>query len=450
MPLTQDSTAGWLAPRAQTPVSGEVRVPASKSLTNRYLLLAAMASGPSVVINPLDSRDSQLMLAALEALGAQVEHIEDWHRTGEPAVRIIPISFAAGSRDPVDVDCGLAGTVMRFVPALAALTGRDVHFDGDPEARVRPMGAVLEGLRALDVSITDDAEPGFLPFTVRGSESVAGGQITIDASGSSQFVSALLLAAPGFRHGLTLSHAGADVPSLEHVEMTMGVLEQVGVAVSTPQPHTWRVEPSVIAPFTVRVEPDLSNAGPFLCAAAVTGGQVTIAGWPTESTQIGRRWPQLLEDFGCQVSLTAHPPVSAEAGPTATLSVSGPQQLVSPGVVEATAELTPTVAALAALCSGATTFTSVAHLRGHETDRIAALVAEIRRLGGSAEETEDGFRVLSPADRGGEVLSYADHRMATFGAVLGLALDQVRVEDISCTAKTMPDFPDRWETLVNR
>lgn len=431
-------------------MTGRIRVPASKSLTNRYLLLAAMASGPSVVVNPLDSRDSQLMLSALTALGAQVEHIADWRTTGEPAVRITPISSAEAGREPAEVDCGLAGTVMRFVPALAALSGREVRFDGDPEARVRPMGAVLEGLRALDVAIADDAEPGFLPFTVEGTGTVAGGQITIDASGSSQFVSGLLLAAPGFRQGLTLSHRGAQVPSLEHVEMTLNVLEQVGVSVSSPQPHTWRVEPGPIAAFTVRVEPDLSNAGPFLCAAAATGGEVTMTGWPAESTQIGRRWPKLLEDFGCTVTLTDEPPASDGSAPTATLTVAGPEQLVSPGVVEATAELTPTVAALAALCPQETTFTSVAHLRGHETDRIAALVAEIRRLGGAAQETEDGFTVLRPIAHGGEVLSYADHRMATFGAVLGLTVDGVRVEDISCTAKTMPDFPDRWETLVNR
>ena len=409
-----------------------------------------MATGPCVVVNPLDSRDSQLMLNALEALGAQVEHLSDWQSSGEAAVRITPIAFSDGGREPAEVDCGLAGTVMRFVPGLAALTGRQVRFDGDPEARVRPMGAVLDGLRALGVEIIEHAEPGFLPFTVGGGAEVAGGQVTIDASASSQFVSGLLLAAPQFREGLTLSHSGPQVPSVEHVEMTLGVLEQVGVTVSSPQPYTWRVEPSSIAAFTVRVEPDLSNAGPFLCAAAVTGGQVTMTGWPTESTQIGRRWPELLSGFGCEVSLTAEPPVSPEAAPTATLSVTGPAQLVSPGVVDGTAELTPTVAALAALCPAETAFTSVAHLRGHETDRIAALVAEIRRLGGQAAETDDGFGVRSPVTHGGRVRSYADHRMATFGAVLGLAVEDVRIEDISCTAKTMPDFPDRWAALVSR
>ncbi|MVT26152.1 3-phosphoshikimate 1-carboxyvinyltransferase [Nesterenkonia alkaliphila] len=440
----------WNAPHPGSAVRGEVRVPASKSLTNRYLLLAALAAGPCVVINPLESRDSRLMLTALKALGAHVEHIPDWQDTAESAVRITPIPFSGpgAGTEPVSIDCGLAGTVMRFLPAVAALTGRQVHFDGDPEARVRPMGAVLEGLRALGTHIDDAATPGFLPFTVHAPAGLTGSEVTIDASASSQFVSGLLLAAPRFPQGLRLEHSGTQVPSLEHVEMTVKVLRELGLAVDSPEPYTWQVQPGPIPPFTVRVEPDLSNAGPFLCAAAVTAGEVSMPGWPLDSTQIGRRWADrsgggLLADFGCQVELV---PTSASTG---RLTVRGPDQLVSPGVVDGTAELTPTVAALAALCAEETKFTSVGHLRGHETDRIAALVTEIRRLGGLAEETEDGFRVLSPVTSGGQVHSYADHRMATFGAVLGLAVPAVTVQDISCTAKTMPDFPARWLELVS-
>lgn len=425
---------------------GEVHVPASKSLTNRYLLLAALAQGPSTVVNPLDSRDSRLMLEALSALGAGVEHISDFS-DGEHAVSITPLDLSATG--PVSIDCGLAGTVMRFLPAVAALTDRQVHFDGDEEARVRPMGAVLEGLRDLGAEITAGAVPGFLPFTVEAGSDLGGSEVTIDASSSSQFVSGLLLAAARMPQGITLHHSGTQVPSLEHVGMTLQVLEELGVAVSSPVPYTWRVEPGPIAAFTARVEPDLSNAGPFLCAAAVTGGEVTMQGWPLQSTQIGRRWADshgggLLADFGCEVSLS---PTSESAG---TLRVRGPEQLVSPGVVDGVAELTPTVAALAALCPGETKFTSVGHLRGHETDRIAALVSEIRRLGGQAEETDDGFVVRSPITHGAMVHSYADHRMATFGAVLGLSQPGVSVQDISCTAKTMPDFPQRWAELVSQ
>lgn len=427
---------------------GEIRVPASKSLTNRYLLLAALASGSSTVVNPLESRDSRLMLAGLESLGAHAQYIADWENTGEAAVLMAPLKLDDASA-AVSVDCGLAGTVMRFLPAVAALTGRGVHFDGDPEARLRPMGAVLEGLRALGVAIDDAESADYLPFTVTSSGGVEGGDITIDASASSQFVSGLLLAAPRFRKGLTLRHSGTQVPSLEHVEMTVKVLAELGVVVSSPEPYTWRVEPGPIAPFTVRVEPDLSNAGPFLCAAAVTGGEVTMRGWPLQSTQIGRRWPQLLADFGCEVNMVAEPALAEGAPGTATLTVRGPRKLTSPGVVDGTAELTPTVAALAALCQDETKFTSVAHLRGHETDRLAALVAEIHRLGGGARETDDGFIVLSPVTKPAQVRSYADHRMATFGAVLGLAVAGVEIEDIGCTAKTMPDFPQLWTALVS-
>lgn len=412
-----------------------------------------------MVINPLHSRDSRLMLEALEELGSTVEHIQNWENSGVDAVRISPTPALSSTQtisalpasDPAptpeySIDCGLAGTVMRFLPAVAALTGARVHFDGDPEAHLRPMGAVLHALRALGVEISGEGAPstgeeGYLPFTVHAPEGLTGHEITIDASASSQFVSGLLLAAARMPHGLTLRHAGKSVPSLEHVEMTCKVLAEVGIEVSSPELHTWKVAPGPIKSFTVRVEPDLSNAGPFLCAAAVTGGEVTMRGWPKTSTQIGRRWTELLPAFGASVEL------AEETDSTVTLHVRG-GALRSPAIVDGTAELTPTVAALAALSATPTQFTSVGHLRGHETDRIAALVAEIRRLGGTAEETQDGFTVLSPVTHGGLVKSYADHRMATFGAVLGLVIADVEVEDISCTAKTMPDFPQMWAALV--
>ncbi len=448
--VPSSGSQAWPAPPAGAPVCGEVSVPASKSLTNRYLLLAALAEGPSVVVNALESRDSRLMLSALETLGASVEHLPDWQGTGEAAVRVTPVPLAPeASSEPAEVDCGLAGTVMRFLPAVAALTGRRVDFDGDPEARVRPMGAVLEGLSALGARITEGGEPGFLPFTVESPGGLDGGEVAIDASASSQFVSGLLLAGARMRRGLTLRHTGESVPSSEHVAMTVQVLREAGVAVDDSEPFVWTVSPGPIPAFTARVEPDLSNAGPFLVAAAATGGEVTMRGWPAESTQIGRRWTELLPQFGAEI--TTHP---EHGGKTITLTVRGARdaggapRVPSPGTVDGTAELTPTVAALAALSEEPTTFTSVQHLRGHETDRIAALVAEIRRLGGEAEETADGFRITAPVRHGGTVLSYADHRMATFGAVLGLRVQDVLVEDIACTAKTMPSFPRMWRGLV--
>ena len=401
------------------------------------------------------------MLQALRALGARVEHIEDWEDTGEPAVRITPLPVAEdgpGELPAVSIDCGLAGTVMRFLPPVAALTGRMVDFDGDPEARIRPMAAVLDGLSALGVRIEDPSAPdgGFpetLPFTVHAQGGVRGGEIAVDASGSSQFVSGLLLAAPLMPEGLTLRHTGAQVPSLEHVAMTVQVLREVGVVVDDSVAGRWRVSPGRPRAFTVRVEPDLSNAGPFLAAAAATGGEVSVPGWPVESTQIGRRWQQLLPQFGAEV-VTTPETTAGSSGQTVTLTVRGARdeqghpRVLSPGTVDGTAELTPTVAALAALAQEPTTFTSVAHLRGHETDRIAALVTELRRLGAEAEETQDGLRILSPVAQGATVHSYADHRMATFAAVIGLRQSGVEIEDIACTAKTMPTFPQLWSELV--
>lgn len=401
-----------------------------------------------MVINPLVSRDAQLMLQALTALGATVEQLPAEPGTGEPAVKISGLHYPGSGPETASVDCGLAGTVMRFMPTVAAITGVKTHFDGDPAARARPMSASLEGLRALGVDISEDAEPGRLPFTVHAPAGVTGGAVTIDASDSSQFVSGLLLSAARFSEGLTLRHDGAQVPSMEHIEMTLKVLEEVGVRAWSPAPFTWQVEPGGVSAFTARVEPDLSNAGPFLCAAAVTGGRVSIPGWPLESTQIGRRWVSLLEAFGCRTSLTPDQGPASAGASSATLTVEGPETLHSPGVIDGTAELTPTVAALAALCPEETVFTGVQHLRGHETDRIAALVTEIQRLGGQARETEDGFIVSSPITHGGVVHSYADHRMATFGAVLGLAQSGVLVEDIECTSKTMPDFSQRWESML--
>ncbi|WP_261623154.1 3-phosphoshikimate 1-carboxyvinyltransferase [Nesterenkonia marinintestina] len=442
---------------------GRVVVPPSKSLTNRLLLLAALADGPSTVVNPLDSRDSRLMLEALRTLGADVTHIDDWEATGEPAVRITPLPAPALGADlpPLTIDCGLAGTVMRFLPAVAALTGRTVRFDGDPEARVRPMGTVLRALADLGAEVTGEpigdpraTAPSTLPFTLRASGGLPGGEVRVDASGSSQFVSGLLLAAPLMPEGLTVRHIGDDVPSAEHVAMTVDVLRDLGAAVDDSVPQCWRVSPGRPQAFTRRVEPDLSNAGPFLAAAALTGGEVSVPGWPVRSTQIGRRWTEILPRFGAEVD-TAPEPSAGQGGATVTLTVRGARDaegapvVTSPGTVDGTAELTPTVAALAALAQGPTTFTSVAHLRGHETDRIAALVTELRRLGARAEETPDGLSVLSPVDRGGTVRSYADHRMATFGAVVGLRLDHVSVEDIGCTAKTMPTFAQLWTDLVD-
>ena len=433
----------WAAPfTGDRPVSGSVAIPGSKSLTNRYLVLTALASQPSVVRKPLYSRDSELMIAALQQLGAVIEPVGVPGPFGSDlAVAPIPNGPAANVHrpEPLHIDCGLAGTVMRFVPPVAALRNADTVFDGDPHARVRPMGPVIQGLRDLGVTVEDQGR-GTLPLTVSGTGRVAGGTVTMDASGSSQFVSALLLAAVRFDTPLVLKHRSdaAGVPSLPHVAMTVEVLREAGVDASQVSETDWRVEPTEISGLDVTVEPDLSNAGPFLAAAMVSGGTVSIPDWPSETTQGGDHWRSILPQFGGTVTVQ-----------NGVLTATGPQQLngVDLDLSEA-GELAPTVAAMCALASGPSQLRGIAHLRGHETDRLAALRTEINRLGGNAEETQDGLVIVPAPLHGGLFHSYDDHRMATAGAIIGLRVPDVSVENIGTTSKTLPDFPQMWTTLV--
>ncbi|MGR6914794.1 3-phosphoshikimate 1-carboxyvinyltransferase [[Actinomadura] parvosata] len=445
----------WPAPTATTPVTATVPLPGSKSVTNRALLLAALADGPGVVRQALRSRDADLMAAAMRALGTTLTPIRetsagvDWQVTPGP--------IRGGAR----IDVGLAGTVMRFVPPVAALADGPVSFDGDPHARKRPMGPILDALRALGARIDNDA----LPFTISGP--LAGGEVTLDASGSSQFVSGLLLAAARFEKGITIRHVGPPVPSLPHIEMTVEMLRAVGVRVEAGERDMWRVEPGPIAARDMTVEPDLSNAAPFLAAALVTGGTVTIPAWPLHTTQAGDALRDLLTAMGSTVTrapgdstasgTTAAGSGTIAAGSDATAAGSGTTDLVVTGTGHITGidvdlrdvgELTPTIAALAALASSPSRIRGVSHLRGHETDRLAALATEINRLGGDAEETDDGLIIRPRPLHGGTFHSYDDHRMATAGAVIGLAVPGVEVENIATTAKTLPEFVQMWTAML--
>ncbi|GAB3283738.1 3-phosphoshikimate 1-carboxyvinyltransferase [Sinomonas notoginsengisoli] len=437
----------WPAPFADHPVDATVTVPGSKSLTNRYLVLAALADGPSRLRAPLHSRDSALMVAALQALGAGVREVAGDGEYG-PDLEVSPLpaagTAARHSLGHAAVDCGLAGTVMRFVPPVAALTRGEIAFDGDPHARMRPMGPVIDALAALGVSLSapagssgsENVRPASLPFTVHGAGEVRGGHVVMDASGSSQFVSALLLAGARFTEGLHLEHAGRAVPSLDHIAMTVAALRGVGVEVDDSVPNHWIVRPGPIRAFDVRIEQDLSNAGPFLAAALATRGTVRVPNWPENTTQVGDAWRQILPQLGATVTLDG-----------GTLTVRGGERIRGADLAD-TSELAPTVAALCALADSPSRLSGIAHLRGHETDRLAALVHEITGLGGDAEETPDGVVIRPARLHGGIVRSYADHRMATAGAILGLAVPGVEVEDIATTSKTMPEFPQMWARML--
>lgn len=417
-------TNSWTAPVAQGPIKWTQPIPGSKSITNRAFILAALADSPSLLHNPLTSRDTDLMAQALRSLGVGVEAEGD-------DIRITPGELSGGF-----IDCGLAGTVMRFIPPVAALASGPVEIDGDEQARVRPMATMSQALRELGVEVSADT----LPMTVTSTGVPAGGELTIDASGSSQFVSGLLLSAPRYEQGITVRHEGGTLPSMPHIDMTVAMLRQAGVEVEEGE-NWWKVHPGTIQGGTWKIEPDLSNATPFLAAALVTGGVLTVNDWPATTTQPGDAFRQIIMDMGA----------TAEQTPEYFRAVGNPEGKLN-GIeldMSQIGELTPTVAALAALADTPSRLTGIAHLRGHETDRLKALATEINNLGGDVTELEDGLEINPAPLHGGLWKSYADHRMATAGAIIGLRVEGVEVDDIDTTAKTLPGFAQMWEKMLN-
>lgn len=400
-----------------------ISLPGSKSLTNRALILAALADAPSVVRRALVSRDTVLMARALTSLGAAIDtSAEDW--------RVTPGAFTGD----VDVDCGLAGTVMRFVPPVAGLSDGSVSFDGDAHMRNRPVGEVLTALRGLGVDVS---EGNRLPFTITGHGRVRGGRVVVDASASSQFISALLLAGARYDEGVDVRHDGKPVPSLPHIDMTVEMLRAHGVDVADSDANRWAVAPGPIRAVDHVIEPDLSNAAPFLALAAVTGGSVTVRDWPRSTTQAGDALRDILTRMGCTVALSPD---------GLTVTGNGPLHGVDLDLHDV-GELTPTVAALCALADSPSHLRGIAHIRGHETDRLSALATELTGLGAEVTEHPDGLS-LRPTPLGPGVFhTYADHRMAHAGVIIAAAVDGVAVEDIGTTAKTFPDFATFWSGL---
>ncbi|OBG36520.1 3-phosphoshikimate 1-carboxyvinyltransferase [Mycobacterium sp. E3198] len=420
----------WTAPHASAPVHATVTVPGSKSQTNRALVLAGLAAaqghGPSTISGALRSRDTDLMIGALRTLGLRVD--------GDGSELTVSGRISPGP--DATIDCGLAGTVLRFVPPLAALADAVVVFDGDEQARSRPIAPLLDALRGLGVKIDGSG----LPFRVRGGGLVAGGTVAIDASASSQFVSGLLLCAASFTEGLTVQHTGSQLPSAPHIAMTTVMLRQAGVDVDDSVPNRWRVRAGAVAARHWEVEPDLTNAVPFLAAAVVTGGSVRITGWPATSVQPADNIVEVLGKLNAVVK--QH---------DSSLEVRGSADYPGFDVdLRAVGELTPSVAALAALATpgSVSRLTGIAHLRGHETDRLAALSAEINRLGGDCAETPDGLVITATPLRPGVWRAYADHRMAMAGAIVGLRVAGVEVDDIGATSKTLPEFPRLWARML--
>jgi 3-phosphoshikimate 1-carboxyvinyltransferase len=415
----------WAAPEAPAPITATVVVPGSKSETNRALVLAALASGPSVIRGGLEARDTQLMRDALRTLGVQIVETDgQWQITP-------PKAFVAGGT----IDCGLAGTVMRFAPPVAALADGSVRFDGDEQAYARPMGPMLDALRTLGATVDGES----LPFTLTGNPQLRGGTVTLDASASSQFLSGLLLVGARYADGIDIRHVGPEVPSRPHVQMTVAMVRERGVTIDDTTPNRWVVTPGVIQPRDVTIEPDLSNAAPFLAAAAITGGTVTVPNWPRVTLQPGDAIRDILRHFGARVALEG-----------VNLLVQGTDHIHGVDLdLNTAAELTPVVAAVAALADHTSHIRGVAHIRGHETDRLAALETELDRLGSHVSQTDDGLTV-HPRLLGGDLWhTYADHRMAQAGALLGLVVPEIVLDDIGCTSKTMPEFEHLWTKMIN-
>jgi 3-phosphoshikimate 1-carboxyvinyltransferase len=428
----------WRAPAAAGPVRASLALPGSKSMTNRALVLAALADGPGAIIGPLRARDTLLMARALTALGATVD---DGASAG--TWQVTPGRPAGDTR----VDVGNAGTVMRFVPPVAALAAATTEFYGDARASQRPVAPILAALRELG-AVIDDGGRGAVPFAVRGTGSLAGGVVTIDASASSQFVSGLLLAAPRFDKGVEVRHRGGRVPSAPHIAMTVQMLGGAGAEVETASTRrngpggtpvdTWRVNPGPVRAGDIAVEPDVVNAAPFLAAALVTGGTVTIRGWPRQTTQPARHITGLLTRMGGRCETTAD-----------GLAVTGTGTI---GGITAdlgdVPEVTPVLAALAALAGSPSRLTGIGHIRRQETDRLAALATEINGLGGDVAELPDGLAIRPRPLRRGVFASYDDHRLVMAAAVLGLAVPGIEVQNPATVGKTFPEFTRLWLQML--
>jgi 3-phosphoshikimate 1-carboxyvinyltransferase len=421
--------------RGSQPVQAFVVIPGSKSVTNRALILAAQADSPSILRRPLVSRDSELMVAGLRALGVGiVENNVAVNGIEELQWKITPAPLRGG----VKIDVGNAGTVMRFLPPLAALATGEVAFDGDPRSYERPLGPVIKALEELGISIQHDSRYS-LPLKLQGTGNIPGGALTIDASASSQFLSALLLVAPSFENGIIATHKGGSLPSMPHIEMTVEMLREFGAQVNVDESvQSWSVKPGKLHGKELVIEPDLSNAAPFLSIAMVCGGSVTIADWPHATTQPGDQLRSIFTNMGAKVSMD-------EKG--LTLTGTGTIHGIDIDLHDV-GELTPSIAAVAVLADSPSHLRGIAHLRLHETDRLAALTREINALGGNVVEEESALHITPALLHGGVFHTYDDHRLATAGAVLGLVVPGIEVENIATTRKTLPDFPGLWSSLL--
>ena len=430
----ESSPALWSAPfRGQRPVHAQITIPGSKSVTNRALILSALAQTPSTLHKPLRSRDTELMMQGLRALGVEITERKD--ESGDEIWVVTPQKQLFG---PASIDVGNAGTVMRFLPPLAALAKGLINFDGDPRSYERPLGPVINALEELGVLI-DHKNRFSLPLTINGSGKIRGGYLEIDASSSSQFVSALLLIGPAMEQGITVKHIGGNLPSQPHIDMTIAMLRQFGAEVDDSLPAQWSVKPGMLQGQDMVIEPDLSNAAPFMSVAMICGGTITIKDWPKSTTQPGDQLRKIFSDMGAKIEFD-------EQG----LSITGGNEIRGIDIdLHDVGELTPSIAAVAALATSPSSLRGIGHLRLHETDRLTALRTELNNLGGDVSEEETALHITPRPLHSGVFHTYEDHRLATAGAVIGLVVPGIEVENIATTRKTLPDFSGLWRSLLN-
>ena len=418
----------WPAPyRGNQAIDSAITIPGSKSVTNRALILAALSNSPSVLHKPLHSRDSALMVAGLKALGISIQEATNGDLTVTPA----PLF------GPAQIDVGNAGTVMRFLPPVAAMAKGLIHFDGDERSHERPLGPVISALESLGVLIEHGSRYS-LPMTINANGQLQGGSVEVDATSSSQFISALLLVAPATKEGITVIHTGTSLPSLPHIEMTIQMLREKGVQVDVGQ-NRWTVKPHLMQGMNSTIEPDLSNAAPFMAAAMICGGKLSVKDWPAETTQPGDQLRDIFTQMGATVTRSGN-----------DLTISGTGQIHGIDIdLHDVGELTPSIAALCALADSPSYLRGIGHLRLHETDRLAALAQEINSLGGNVVEEPTALRITPAPLHAGIFHTYEDHRLATAGAIIGLRVGGIEVENIETTKKTLPDFPKAWANMLS-
>ena len=413
------------------PIRKTIRPPGSKSITNRALICAALADGESLLTGALDSEDTQVLVEALRQLGIAVEH--------DSEATTIRVAGRSGCLpvDQADLYVGNSGTTARFLAAMLTLGRGTYRLDGTPRMRERPIFDLLDALRQLGADASCEAGTGCPPVVVR-ARGLSGGQATVGGNVSSQFLSALLMAAPYAKTDVELVVAGGILVSKPYIDMTLAVMRSFGARVGTDTPGRLTIPaPQRYRALEYAIEPDASAASYFFAAAAITQGEVTVEGLSRDSLQGDVAFCECLKEMGCDVQY-GQDRITVVGRPLHGITVD----------MNAISDTVQTLSAVALFADGPTTIRNIAHIRHKETDRIGALAVELRKLGAKVEEHLDELRITPSTLRAAQIDTYDDHRMAMSLALVGLRVRGVVIRDPDCTAKTYPRFFDDLQGLT--